>query len=116
MDEELAKTSSSSTAEKKNVKKKKEKEYTADYLAGMRVEHDQAMIKEGQEIILTLKDRSILTGFGENLDVDQDDEADVLVNVNIMDDERAKMNIENKKKKPDYKPYDEVDEDGSVSQ
>ena len=42
------------------------------------------------------------------LDEEQDD---VLVNVNIEDDERAEKNIENKKKKPDYKPYDEPEYD-----
>ena len=41
---------------------------------------------------------------------------DVLVNVNIQDDEHAEKNVENMKKKPDYKPYDEpqYDEYGLV--
>ena len=35
----------------------------------------------------------------------------------MIDDERANINVENKKKKPDYKPYDEpeFDEYGMVS-
>lgn len=45
-----------------------------------------------------------------------EEEDDVLINVNIVDDERAEKNVENKKKKPDYKPYDEpqFDEYGMV--
>lgn len=88
----------------------KQKNYTENDLSGMRVEHDQNLFKEGQEIILTLKDKYILKGTGDNADVD--DEDDTLVNVNILDDERAMKNIENKKKKPDYQAYDEFDEDG----
>jgi len=78
------------------------------------VEHDQAMFKEGKEIILTLKDRNILQGSGENLDVDNDEDADVLVNVNLMDDEAFSKNVENKKKKPGYQAYEEFDEEGLV--
>lgn len=46
-----------------------------------------------------------------------DEEEDVLENVNIKDSERYAKNVENKKKKPDYKPYDEpeYDEFGIVS-
>lgn len=40
-----------------------------------------------------------------------DDNADVLMNVNMLDDEAAKKNLENKKKKAEYKPYDEAEED-----
>ena len=41
--------------------------------------------------------------------LEEDD--DTLINVNIIDEEKAAKNIENKKKKPDYKPYDESDMD-----
>ena len=41
--------------------------------------------------------------------LEEDD--DTLVNVNIIDSEKAKEYIENKKKKPDYKPYDEPEYD-----
>lgn len=46
----------------------------------------------------------------------EDDADDTLINVNIVDDERATKNTELKKKKPDYKPYDEpeLDEYGMV--
>lgn len=91
----------------------KNKSYTSNQLKGLRVEHDQSYFREGQEVILTLKDKSILKGRGDNLDLDEDDDADVLVNVNIMDDEKAAKNNENKKKKTDYNPYDDFDEYGN---
>lgn len=40
-----------------------------------------------------------------------DDDADALENVNLIADEVAKKNVENKKKNFDYKPYDEAEED-----
>ena len=44
-----------------------------------------------------------------------DEEGDTLVNVNLQDDERADKYKDNKKKKPDYNPYDdEYDEYGMV--
>jgi len=51
-----------------------------------------------------------LTGI---LDEDIDD---TLINVNLIDDERAAKNVENKKKKPGYQAYDdsEFDEYGVV--
>ena len=47
------------------------------------------------------------------LDEDIDD---TLINVNLIDDERAARNVENKKKKPGYQAYDdsEFDEYGTV--
>jgi len=47
------------------------------------------------------------------LDEDLDD---TLINVNIVDDEKAAKNVENKKKKPGYQAYDdsEFDEYGTV--
>lgn len=46
-----------------------------------------------------------------------DENEDVLLNVNIVDDEKAAKNVELKKGKPDYNPYDEeeLDELGNVS-
>lgn len=95
------------------TKPKLKKDYTSSSLKGLRVEHDQSKFREGQDIILTLKDKNIIRGIGENLELDEEDEADVLVNVNLVDDEVADKNVENKKKKPNYKPYDDFDEDGS---
>ncbi len=36
--------------------------YTASHLKGLKIEHDELMFKEEQEVILTLKDRRILKG------------------------------------------------------
>lgn len=47
-------------------------------------------------MILTLKDQNVL-----------DEEADVLVNVNLMDEERYKKNNEIKKQRPGYQPFEE---------
>lgn len=79
----------------------KSKDYTSKNLKGLKVDHDMGTFKEGKTVILTLKDKGIL----------DDDNADVLMNVNMLDDEVAKKNTENKKKKFDYKPYDEAEED-----
>lgn len=45
-----------------------------------------------------------------------EEEGDTLINMNIVDDEKAEKNVELKKKKPDYNPYDagDVDEYGMV--
>lgn len=43
--------------------------------------------------------------------LDEDDEGDTLINVNMIDDEHAAKNVETKKRKPDYKPYDEPEYD-----
>ncbi|XP_053304354.1 U4/U6.U5 tri-snRNP-associated protein 1 [Spea bombifrons] len=73
------------------------KHYTSQDLQGLTVEHKIESFKEGQTVILTLKDKAIL----------DEDESDVLVNVNMIDKEKADKNVELKKKKPDYKPYEE---------
>lgn len=54
------------------------------------------MISEGNEVVLTLKDQNILQ-----------EDADVLVNVNFIENERYKKNNEIKKQKPGYQPYEE---------
>ena len=79
---------------------KKSKGYGAKDLKGMKIEHSQEGFVSGKNIILTLKDKGVL-----------DEEDDVLINVNMIDDEKAAKNVENKKKKPDYKPYDEPEMD-----
>jgi U4/U6.U5 tri-snRNP-associated protein 1 len=99
----------------KKKTKANNKNYTANSLKGLKVEHDESAFQEGKEIILTLKDRNILKTDGGELDLDDDEEADVLVNVNIVDDEKAAKNVENKKKQTDYKPYDDFDDEGNVS-
>ena len=123
MDEQYGMNDDNELAEKKqkmiNNKNKQQirkatKNYNENDLKGLRVEHDQSLIKEGEEVILTLKDRNIIKGHGDFIDLDEDDDADVLINVNIADDEKAMKNNENKKKRPDYQAYDDFDEDGTV--
>merc|ERR1739848_730734 len=83
------------------LKKGKSDEYSSKNLEGLRVEHKGSSLGEGESVILTLKDKEIL---------DEDDE-DVLYNVNIEDNEKAKENLRNKTKRPGYQAYDEVDEE-----
>lgn len=92
MDEEFG---VSSLVEEEFAHRKKEA-YTAKDLKGLKVQHKVDSFNEGQTIILTLQDKGVLV-----------EEEDVLVNVNLIDRERAEKNVELKKKKPEYKPYAE---------
>ncbi|KAI8141411.1 SART-1 protein [Fennellomyces sp. T-0311] len=71
--------------------------YDANDLSGLKVAHDISEFTEGGETILTLKDRGIL----------EDEDTEELTNVNLEDKERLQKNLENKKKKPGYNPYDD---------
>ncbi|XP_071974001.1 U4/U6.U5 tri-snRNP-associated protein 1 [Engystomops pustulosus] len=73
------------------------KAYSSQDLQGLTVEHNLESFTEGKTVILTLKDKGVL----------DEDDADVLVNVNMIDKEKAEKNVELKKKRPDYKPYEE---------
>ncbi|KAK6181096.1 hypothetical protein SNE40_009028 [Patella caerulea] len=77
------------------------KNYTSKDLKGLKVKHEANRFKEGKTVILTLQDKGIL----------DEEDADELINVNMLDDEVVDRNLENKKKKPDYKPYDEPEYD-----
>ncbi|XP_047434467.1 U4/U6.U5 tri-snRNP-associated protein 1 [Mugil cephalus] len=92
MDEEFG---VSSLVEEEFAQTKKEA-YTAQDLKGLKVQHKVESFSEGQTVILTLEDKGVL-----------EEEEDVLVNVGLVDKEKAEKNVELKKKKPDYKPYDE---------
>ena len=82
----------------------KREKYSSHDLAGLTVEHKEDRFLEGSDVVLTLKDSKIL-----------DDGEDVLVNVNIIDDEKGQRNIEAKKNLPGYQPYqEEFDEYGNV--
>ncbi|XP_028314604.1 U4/U6.U5 tri-snRNP-associated protein 1 [Gouania willdenowi] len=70
--------------------------YTSRDLKGLKVQHKVESFNEGQTVILTLEDKGVL-----------EEEEDVLVNVGLIDKEKADKNVELKKKKPDYKPYEE---------
>ncbi|MBN3309430.1 SNUT1 protein, partial [Amia calva] len=74
----------------------KKESYGAGDLQGLTVQHKVDSFSEGQTVILTLKDKGVL-----------EEEEDVLVNVGLQDKERAQKNVELRKKKPDYKPYEE---------
>ncbi|KAI7859711.1 SART-1 protein [Circinella umbellata] len=78
-------------------------EYSASDLSGLKVGHDISEFAEGGETILTLKDRGIL----EEQEGDEHDAQEELTNVNLEDKERLQKNLENKKKKPGYNPYDD---------
>lgn len=81
-------------------------EYKYSSLKGLKVDHDVSEFTEGRTVILTLKDADVL-----------DEEAkDTLVNVNIVDTEKYRQNVENKKHKPGttsygYECYDEDEDD-----
>ncbi|XP_013925309.1 PREDICTED: U4/U6.U5 tri-snRNP-associated protein 1-like, partial [Thamnophis sirtalis] len=76
---------------------KKKVGYSAQDLKGLTVEHTIDSFQEGHTVILTLKDKGVL----------EEEGGDVLVNVNMVDKEKAKKNVELRKKKPEYKPYEE---------
>lgn len=79
--------------------------YDAAHLKGLKVSHAMSEFEEGGETILTLKDRNILE--------EEDEDVDELTNVNIEDRERLKKNLEAKKQKPGYNPYDDDEFNGS---
>ncbi|XP_056302529.1 U4/U6.U5 tri-snRNP-associated protein 1 [Danio aesculapii] len=70
--------------------------YSSHDLKGLKVQHKVESFAEGQTVVLTLQDKGVL-----------EEEEDVLVNVGLIDKEKAEKNVELKKKKPDYKPYEE---------
>lgn len=106
MDEELC--ADDSVREK--TRREKKKLYSSKNLKGLRVEHDVGAFAEGKSVILTLKDQNVL----------DEEIGDTLINVNMLDDERYRKNIDNKKLNPNnygYNVYDEeVDEFGNIIQ
>lgn len=74
--------------------------YTEKDLKGLIVEHDiESITEEKGTTILTLKDQDILK-----------EKSDVLVNANMLDEERYKRNVLNRTKKPGYNAYDDDDD------
>ncbi|XP_063893731.1 U4/U6.U5 tri-snRNP-associated protein 1 isoform X1 [Helicoverpa armigera] len=72
--------------------------YSHAQLRGLRVAHDIDAIADEREVVLTLADKEVLA----------EDNEDVLVNVNIVDDERTKKNLlEAKKARAGYRAYDD---------
>ncbi|KAF7697228.1 U4/U6.U5 tri-snRNP-associated protein 1 [Silurus meridionalis] len=74
----------------------KKDSYSSRDLKGLTVQHKMGSFTEGETVVLTLQDKGVL-----------EEKEDVLVNVNIVDREKAEKNVELKKKKPEYKPYNE---------
>lgn len=70
--------------------------YSSNHLKGLKVQHKMDSFREGETVVLTLQDKGVL-----------EEKEDVLVNVGLVDKEKAEKNVELKKKKPDYKPYEE---------
>ncbi|XP_077182061.1 U4/U6.U5 tri-snRNP-associated protein 1 isoform X3 [Paroedura picta] len=87
----------SSLVEEEFGQKKKQINYSSRDLKGLTVEHTIDSFEEGETVILTLKDKGVL----------EEEGGDVLVNVNIVDKEKAEKNVALRKKKPEYKPYEE---------
>ncbi|KAG0695209.1 U4/U6.U5 tri-snRNP-associated protein 1 [Chionoecetes opilio] len=85
----------------------KMKKYNRNDLSGLQVQHEMSRFTSGASTILTLKDSNVL-----------DAEEDTLVNVNIIDDERAEKNVKRKKEDPDDAEYEapEVDAEGNIVQ
>ncbi|EDV99376.1 GH13064 [Drosophila grimshawi] len=82
------------------TKKARQLAYADRNLKGLRVEHDMDDFGEGRTVILTLKDQDVLN----------EEDGDTLVNVNMLDDERYKKNVANKKLNPlsyGYNVYEE---------
>lgn len=75
MDAEMA----TSEVTKRDVKKTNRPGYGEKNLKGLKVAHDVDAFGEGKTVILTLKDHEVLA-----------EDEDVLVNVNMVDDERYK--------------------------
>ena len=75
----------------------KQAEYTSADLAGMTVAHDFGDLRDGETVIMTLKDTSIL--HEENGDVSMNDQDDAMENVNMAEADRTKARLETKKKK-----------------
>ncbi|XP_052444037.1 U4/U6.U5 tri-snRNP-associated protein 1 [Carassius gibelio] len=92
MDEEFG---VSSLVEQEFAQEKRDA-YSSRDLKGLKVQHKMDSFREGETVILTIEDKGVL-----------EEEEDVLVNVGLVDKEKAEKNVELKKKKPDYKPYEE---------
>lgn len=89
------------------TRRERKRIYSSNNLKGLHVDHDLDAFTEGRSVILTLKDQDVL----------DEENGDTLINVNMVDDERYRKNIDNKKLNPNqfgYNVYDEeVDEFGT---
>lgn len=80
-------------------KERKKRTYKERDLRGLKVAHDIESFTEDRHVILTLKDQEVL---GED--------GDTLINVNMIDDERYKKNVEVRRQNPLHYGYDVYEE------
>ncbi|VDO93982.1 unnamed protein product [Soboliphyme baturini] len=81
-------------------------EYTSENLAGLTIEHPKEAFLNQRETVLVLKDKDVL-----------DESEDILVDPKLTDEEHWKENVELRKRKPDYNPYEEeLDEFGNLKE
>lgn len=85
---------------KKDIRENTRKMYNDRHLSGLRVEHNVEEFSEGKSVILTLKDYDVL----------DESASDTLVNVNMIDNERYRKNVENKKQNPNHYGYNVYEE------
>uniref|UniRef100_A0A1I8AZM1 U4/U6.U5 tri-snRNP-associated protein 1 n=1 Tax=Meloidogyne hapla TaxID=6305 RepID=A0A1I8AZM1_MELHA len=96
--------------EEQQKKQKKREAKTEPSSGGLIVGHSVQDFQEGRETILVLQDKSLL------LDGEDADE-EVLINPNMVENERTKLNVERRKKKAThYQAYEEeeIDEFGQI--
>ncbi|XP_010570857.1 PREDICTED: U4/U6.U5 tri-snRNP-associated protein 1 [Haliaeetus leucocephalus] len=87
-----------STLVEEEFMRRKRDLYSSRDLQGLTVEHDMGAFREGETLVLTLKDKGVL-----------EESEDVLVNVTLVAEEQAQENAELRKKKPPYVPYEDED-------
>ncbi|XP_054664344.1 U4/U6.U5 tri-snRNP-associated protein 1 [Grus americana] len=87
-----------STLVEEEFMRRKRDLYSSRDLQGLTVEHDLGAFREGETLVLTLKDKGVL-----------EESEDVLVNVTLVAEEQAQENAELRKKKPPYVPYEDED-------
>ena len=84
-----------------SLMEKQNTRYTEKDLQGLRVGHDIDKITFGQDMILHLADHSVL-----DHQQDKDGFQDELVSTDVVEKDQLKKNLEHRKKKPSYTPYD----------
>lgn len=89
--------------------------------SGLIIGHSKQNFLVDSETILILQDKSMLFIIEikifefKLLDVLDDDDEEVLINPNLLENERHKRNVELRKRKSNYQPYEqELDEFGQV--
>ncbi|KAM6389940.1 U4/U6.U5 tri-snRNP-associated protein 1 [Rhynochetos jubatus] len=87
-----------STLVEEEFMKRKRDLYSSRDLQGLTVEHDLGAFREGETLVLTLKDKGVL-----------EESEDVLVNVTLVAEEGAQERAELRRKKPPYVPYEDED-------